>query len=146
IGKVEDIERALAERLPALSADLERHGQGVRSLDYVLHRVDNSREVVQVGTSRPVRDPAHLARLFREKRTVAGPGFGLAAVAIAARGAGPWSPTHARLNEDDDTDSLEHTDAARLVARLANRLGDRNVTRRTAVESHLPERACRERP
>lgn len=146
IGKVEDIEFALVEMLPILSTDLEQHGQGVRTLDYVLHRVDNSREVVEIGTSRPVRDPDHLARLFREKLAEVDPGFGIEVVVLAARVVAPLSPAQASLNEDADTDSLEHTGAARLVDRLANRLGNGNITRLTAVQSHLPERACRERP
>ncbi|MCC2689969.1 MAG: imuB [Rhizobiaceae bacterium] len=146
IGKVEDIELALAELLPTLCADLESHGQGVRTLDYVLHRVDNSREVVEVGTSRPVRDAGHLARLFREKLAEVDPGFGVEVVVLAARVVAPLTPAQATLDAEADTDSLEHTGAARLVDRLTNRLGHTNVTRLTAVESHLPERACHERP
>jgi protein ImuB len=146
IGKVEDIECALAEMLPLLSADLERHGQGVRTLDYVLHRVDNSREIVEVGTNRPVRDSAHLARLFREKLAEVDPGFGIEVVVLAARVVAPLPPAQASLDAEADMEGLERTGAARLVDRLANRLGHTNVTRLAAVQSHLPERACRERP
>jgi protein ImuB len=146
IGKVEDIELALAEMLPTLCADLERHGRGVRTLDYILHRVDNSREVVEVGTSRPVRAPAHLARLFREKLAEVDPGFGIEVVVLAARIVSPLTPAQANLDAGADTDALEQSGAAQLVDRLANRLGNTNVTRLAAVASHLPERACRERP
>ncbi len=146
IGKVDDIELALAEMLPILSADLEQHGQGIRTLDYILHRVDSSREVVEVGTSRPVRDPAHLARLFHEKLAAVDPGFGVEVVVLAARTVAPLTPAQANLDANADIDSFEQTGAAQLVDRLSNRLGNGNVTRLTAVESHLPERACRERP
>ena len=146
IGKVEDIELALGEMLPTLAADLEQHGQGVRTLDYVLHRVDNSRETVAVGTSRPVRNPAHLARLFHEKLADVDPGFGIDVVVLAARVVAPLTPAQANLDAGAEPDVLEQAGAAQLVDRLTNRLGNANVTRLAAVASHLPERACRERP
>jgi len=146
IGRTEDIERALAELLPPLAADLEIHGQGVRRLDYILHRVDNSRAVVEVGTSRPVRDPSHLARLFREKLAEVDPSFGIEVAVLAARVVAPLSPRQAALDANGQTTEDDLSGAAPLVDRLANRLGSNNVTRLTAVESHLPERACRERP
>lgn len=146
IGKVEDIERALAEMLPPLSADLERHGQGVRTLDYVLHRVDNSREVIEVGTSRPVRNPTHIARLFHEKLAEVDPGFGIEVVVLAARVVAPLTPSQAALDANAQNDEDDLSGTALLVDRLANRLGNANVTRLAVVQSHLPERACRERP
>ena len=147
IGRIDDVEQALADLLPQLTADLETHGQGVRTLDYVLHRVDNSRVTVEIGTSRPVRAPLHLARLFREKLAELDVGFGIDMAVLAARITAPLTPAQAALDPDADSTGTEQAaDAARLVDRLANRLGPINVTRLAAVASHLPERACRERP
>ena len=146
IGRTEDIERALDEMLPMLAADLETHGQGIRALDYILHRVDNSRAIVDIGTSRPVRDPVHLARLFREKLAETDPGYGIEVAVLAARIVAPLTPAQAAFHAGSALDPLETSGAARLVDRLANRLGNGNVTRLAPVESHLPERAWRERP
>lgn len=146
IGRIEDIEHTLAALLPALAAGLESHGKGVRRLDLVLHRVDDSHATIEVGTSRPVRDPTHLARLFREKLAEVDPGFGIEVVVLAARVTEPLSHSQAALDSEAQTARADPAETARLVDRLANRLGPVNVTRLAAEQSHLPERACRERP
>lgn len=146
VGRVEDIELALEQMLPALAADLESHGQGIRTLDYVLHRVDNTYACIQVGTSRPVRDPKHLVRLFREKLADTDPGFGIEVAVLAARIVAPLTPKQAALDAVSQSIDDDLSGAAQLVDRLSNRLGNGNVTRLMAVESYLPERACRERP
>ena len=146
IGRIEDIEHTLAALLPALAAGLESHGKGVRRLDLVLHRVDDSHATIEVGTSRPVRDPTHLARLFREKLAEVDPGFGIEVVVLGARVTEPLSHSQAALDAEAQTARADPAETARLVDRLANRLGPANVTRLAAEQSHLPERACRERP
>lgn len=146
IGRVEDIERTLAVLLPPLAVQLEARGQGVRRLDLVLHRVDNSFATIEVGTSRPVRDPVHLARLFREKLAEIDPGFGIEVAVLAARVTESLSPSQAVFDADRQASQTDPAETARLVDRLANRLGPANVTRLAAEESHLPERACREQP
>ncbi len=145
IGRAEDIAAGLDRLLDRLCRGLEAAGEGARQLHLILYRADGTTERRTVGTSRPSRDPRHLARLFRDKLDGADPGFGIEIMALAA----------ARTNNLDEKQTgltgwtlepakdVNQADTARLVDRLSGKLGARNVTRVRPVESHLPERAGR---
>ena len=60
-----------------LAEELERRGVGAGRLDLVLLRVDNITQAVRIGTSRPNRNPKHLARLLGERLVLVDPGFGI---------------------------------------------------------------------
>jgi len=66
---------------------LETRGEGVRRLDLVFERVDATTQVISIGTSRPVRDVRHLARLLDERveQVDPGPGVVLSALAPSSR-------------------------------------------------------------
>jgi protein ImuB len=59
-------------------------GQGARRLELSCYRVDGRLAKLAVGTSRPSRDDAALARLFAEKLERIDPGFGIEAMVLAA--------------------------------------------------------------
>lgn len=142
IGRAEDIEAALTHLLDALCLELELAGQGARQLAFILHRVDNSVAHISVGTSRPSREPRHLARLFREKLDKIDPGFGIEVVVLAAM------DTNALVAKQTDMagGTIDTKPVSRLVDILSGRLGPGNVNRLAPVASHLPERTCREVP
>lgn len=133
---------ALRRLLASLCAGLERAGQGARRLDLAGFGTDGRVGRVSVGTSRPSRDPIHLARLFAERldRLDPGPGFEvmslLAAaeplsavqIALAGTGAGRGQAAQGRLPE--------------LVDRLGSRLGLDSVRCLLPRESWWPERAA----
>jgi protein ImuB len=93
------------------------------------------------GTSTASRDPAHLARLFREKFRQAGDdfdaGYGIEAMSLAALAVDALSPAQATLAADE----AKAHDVDVLIDRLGNRLGARRVRRLAARASHMPERA-----
>ncbi len=139
IGAPETLAR-VAGRLTAMLADtLTRHGLGARRLDLVFRRVDGLDQSVSVGTARPSRDPAHLARLLIERLATIDPGHGLDEARLSA-------PRVERLEarqlaapgEAPDPDRM-----AELVDRLVLRLGPGRVFRKSPVESEWPERAVR---
>jgi len=79
-----DLARA-AERLTQdLVARLAREGMGARRLDLGFHRVDGRVERIRIGTARPSRDPAHLAKLMIGKLDTIDPGLGVEDVILAA--------------------------------------------------------------
>ncbi len=72
-----DLARA-AERLTQdLAARLAREGMGARRLVLGFHRVDGRVEQIRIGTSRPSRDPVHLAKLLIAKLDTVDPGLGI---------------------------------------------------------------------
>lgn len=129
--------------LGELCRKLEAAHRGARRLDLTLYRTDGSRDGAAIGTSRPMRDAKHLERLFRDKLEGLDPGFGVEVMVLAAGAVDPLPPTQSgfRAPGRGTGDGV-----ARLVDRLANRLGAQHVVRLHAHPSHIPERACRALP
>jgi protein ImuB len=142
IGTRADIDAALDYLLGELCPGLEDAGQGARRLELAFHRVDGTAQMLAIGTARPLRDAAALARLFRDRLDKVDPGFGIEAMALTAPAAEPLSPAQATLDERRDAaDGM-----AALVERLGNRFGFERVRRVAPLDSHLPDRAWRGLP
>jgi protein ImuB len=126
--------------LRALKPLLEGEGLGVRKLELVCHRVDDTLQGVEIGASRPARDEDHLFRLFALKLERIDPGFGIEAMALIARRAEPMGARQlglqARAAAADGAGDL-----AGLVDRISGRLGAEAVRRLDPRDSHWPERA-----
>ena len=58
---------AVRHLLIKLKPLLESDGMGVRRLELICHRIDDTLQGAEIGTSRPTRDPDHLFRLFALK-------------------------------------------------------------------------------
>ena len=67
-----------------LCQDLTRRGAGARRLDLICRRVDQKSHALRIGTARPARDPAHLAKLFDERLGEIDPGFGIDEMILVA--------------------------------------------------------------
>ena len=67
IQQREDIEGLVGLLAGTLKSDLERRGEGARALQLTLFRVDAAVYRIALGTSRPLRDPVLVRRLFHEK-------------------------------------------------------------------------------
>ena len=140
IARTDDVAAALRHLLAELCRRLEAAHQGARRLELAFYRVDGSRTDAAVGTSRPTRDPDHLERLFAEKLDGLDAGFGIEVMTLAASAVDPLAPLQDGLYSEKDG----RADVARLLDRLAGRLGPARVTRLVECASHVPERACRE--
>lgn len=153
-----DVARALHLLLTRLADRLARARRGARRLELVCYRVDGAVRRLAIGTSRPARDPARLARLFERTLDTLDPGFGIELVALAANEVEPLDPFQLdlgpgaiadRLGSSPDAardDSPRSDAAADLIDRLSERLGAANVRRLVPQASHLPERATRSHP
>ncbi len=126
-----------------ICAALERRGEGARRLVLLFERVDGAVPSLEIGTARPVRAAAHLARLLTERLERIDPGLGVEAMRLAVPLAEPLayrqSPACLAGGEDDDPDA----DIAALVDRIENRLGRGRVYRAVPVQSDVPERSVR---
>ena len=142
ISQTEDIERLIFMLSATLKKDLERRGEGARRLQLALFRVDGAVSRIAVGTSRPMREPALIGRLFHERLVAlegdidAGYGFDLVRLAVLSA---------ARIDDaqtdlaGDAIDAGE--DLALFADRIRARLGDNAVLAPVMLESHIPERA-----
>jgi protein ImuB len=142
ISTPENLTTATRHLLDELCAGMERAGQGARRLDLGFFRVDGRVERSSVGTSRPVRTPLHLARLFAEKldRVEPGPGVEIMILAATTEPLGA-AQIAMRIGAPAVTALLggEREDEAELVDRLGNRFGLPRVRRLLPRESWWPE-------
>lgn len=144
-GHLDAVRCGLDLLLTRLCQRLEHDHAGVRRLDFILFRADGSVARARIGTSRPARDPGHLAQLFAERLEVLELGEEIEVMTLSALSVEPLAPSQLRLREImwPQAESAELTP---LVERLANRLGEGAVTRFEFQESHVPERATRAVP
>ncbi|RRI02730.1 DNA polymerase Y family protein [Mesorhizobium tamadayense] len=138
----DDIERLVSRLAVALKVDLERRGEGARALALLLFRVDGAVSRIAVGTSRPMREPQLIRRLFHERLAALeqniDAGFGFDLVRLSVLSVAAFDMLQGDLAgevADDDAD------IALFADRIRARLGEAAVLKPVVVESHLPERA-----
>jgi protein ImuB len=145
IARREDIESTIAGLAHELCALLERHDEGAREIDVSLFRVDGVVKHLTAGTSRPLRDPKLITRLFRERIEAAGEegldtGYGFDVVRLAAIKVEHASMPQSALAIGMEGSDKDHSaDLADLIDRLGARLGLRRVLRFEQNETHIPE-------
>ncbi|TJW09205.1 MAG: DNA polymerase Y family protein [Mesorhizobium sp.] len=138
----DDIERLVRLLALTLKTDLERRGEGARTLALLLFRVDGAVSRIAVGTSRPLREPLLIQRLFHERLAAleqdidAGYGFDLVRLSVLSAAAFDMQQSDLAGEMNDDG-----ADIALFADRIRARLGEGAVLKPVAVESHLPERA-----
>jgi protein ImuB len=132
----EMLARVIAILTHRLRPMLERRALGARRLDLLFERIDGRVEAIRIGTARPVRDPAYLARLLTDRLETVDPGFGVEAMMLIASLAEP--PAY---SQGDRLGADAGPDLSALVDRLANRLGTSRLYRSIPIESDLPERS-----
>ena len=139
---------AIAATIGVLARDLctllERHGEGARKIGLTLFRVDGVVKQVEAGTSRPLRDPASLARLMDERIAALGEegletGYGFDVIRLAVLAAEPLAAATRQWTGTDLAAPPDESDIAELIDRLGARLGLRRVTRLLPEGTHIPE-------
>lgn len=138
ISTPEALSRAICNLTARLCETLEAGGFGARRLDLLCQRIDGSHQAVRVGTARPSRDAAHLARLLSERIETIDPGFGVEVMTLSASLVEPlsYAPAGSLLDA-----RARVQDLSALVDCLANRFGLSRLYRATLAESDLPERS-----
>lgn len=140
------VERLIALLSASLALELETRGLGARALDLFLCRTDGTVLRVAIGTSRPLREPRLVQKLFGERlaaldgRPDADCGFDLVRLSAAV--------TAPLLEAQDDFDGREGRgeELARFVDRVQARLGADALLQPVLAQSHVPERAAGLRP
>ena len=145
----ESVETATRRVLDELAAELARRERGVRLLTLALRRPRAAPESIEIVLSHPSRSVKHLWSLVRSRLERVDLGEGVEGVTlVAARTARlrhRQSSSNA-LGADDEAAGIGAAGAwGELVDMLVERLDADHVVRMETVESHLPERAFRER-
>ncbi len=134
--------RAGLERMaPELCQRLQEHGEGARRFRLAAFRCDQSVAQLVVSAARPVNDPAHILRLFRDRLERIDPGFGIELLELEAAGTGIVRPVPRGFGGDFEGDAPDLDALSVLADRITARIGDRVVKILRPFESHWPERA-----
>jgi protein ImuB len=143
----ESVEAAVRQTLDRLVRELTARERGVRRLDLELARPRPlAPACARVDLSRPSRSAVHLWSLVRARLERVDLGEGVEGVTLtAARTARLRHEQHASRALGADERAGDDGAWGELVDTLASRLGADAVVRAEPVESHLPERAFRER-
>ncbi|WP_331314533.1 DNA polymerase Y family protein [Methylobacterium mesophilicum] len=143
IGRQSDIVRTARDLMAETAPRLERDGLGACALRLSLHRVDGALRAIDLGLSRPERDPERVAALVALRLDRLGSaldaGFGFETVALAVTVTGPMPARQADLGAAAVGDGVGF-----LADALAQRLG-RALLRLEPRASYLPERGERGR-
>ena len=124
-----------------LSGVLEERGEGVRRLEASFFRADGAVRRIAVETGQPVRQPAIIERLFREKLDALAdpldPGFGYDLIRLGVSRAERAPSETAGFDAD-----LEAEKEIRfLIDRLAARFGSHRILSFQPNDTHIPETA-----
>ena len=135
------------ELLGRVITQLERRGRGARELDVTFTRAYAPPLLETIRLSRPSRDPVSLFNLFRcatEGMDGRGnPSDEFLGMRLLVRVHEPLGDEQIGLLDGENYAGELELD--RLIERLCARMGERSVTRVDPVESHVPERAFRQR-
>ena len=137
----ENLQTVMPMLTQAVCTHLERAGQGARKLDLLFERVDGAWQAIRIGTARPTRAPAHLARLLAERLDTVDPGLGIEAMRLVVTLSESLGWTQQRTDAPAPGQGV-----AELVDRLAGRFGAARVYRAVPVESAIPERSVARLP
>ncbi|MGD0633671.1 MAG: DNA polymerase Y family protein [Beijerinckiaceae bacterium] len=140
------IEAAILALCADLCGLLARHDEGARRLDVSLFRVDGAVKHIEAGTSRPLRDPKAMARLFHERIETIGEegletGYGFDVIRLAALSAERLDAEQVCFDTNEDRASLDD-----LVDRLGARFGLARITQLMPKDTHCSEQACAASP
>jgi protein ImuB len=144
IGTPEDLARALLRLAEQLCARLAEQDKGGQRFVARFFRVDNVVPQIAVSTALPVREPAYLTKLLREKLDSIDPGFGIEVIVLEAELVAPLFMPQGWLADVDSRDASDRL--ANVVDTLTNRLGSDRVFRVAPYASHVPERAVQRIP
>jgi protein ImuB len=142
IGRLEHVEAALSELAHEACTRLTELREGGRAFEATFHRADGAVRRILIETGRPIRDPAVVLRLFREKLDSLAdpidPGFGFDMMRLAL----PQTEPLASIQSGLDGRALEEDAIADLADRLATRFGAERVLRFIPQDTHDPARAA----
>jgi protein ImuB len=136
------ITASLLSLAESLSGVLEREGRGVRVLEAAFFRADGQVDRIAIKMGEPLRDPAIMLRLLRQKLdALADPldaGFGFDVIRLEALLAEETNPATISF----DTNENARRQIAFLVDRLSVRFGEHRVQRFVPQDTHIPEAAA----
>jgi protein ImuB len=131
----------LGDLTTSLSETMEQHGDGARCLEASFFRADGAVRRIAIETGRPMREPAAITRLFREKLDALtdplDPGFGYDLIRLCTRRTEHVDEETAGLNAEANLEREKDF----FLDRMAARFGSERVLTFQPNDTHIPETA-----
>ena len=139
VSRDEDLLCVVEHLTARLCALLEKRGEGARRMMARFFGAGGAVERIEIGTSRPLREAAHLNRLFGDKFAAQqwDHEFGFDRIRVCVLEA-----ESVALAQKDLTAAEDGPEFAQLIDRLSARLGETRVLKPMLQDSHVPEHAC----
>lgn len=134
------IDIALKTVLEQLSLQLLKEVKGLRKAEFKSYRLDGIVQQIEIGTNRPVRNVAHLLKLFEQKIGTIKPGLGIELFTLDA-------PVVEDLSSQQESlwtaigSGKENTELSNLLDRIAGKIGAQHIHRYLPAEHYWPERS-----
>ncbi|MEO0882530.1 MAG: DNA polymerase Y family protein, partial [Pseudomonadota bacterium] len=122
-------------------AQVRKFGQAARCFCFSAYRADGTVSRAEITAARPIRDPAHIKRLFTERISRIDPGFGIDLLVLEAQRIDTMAVSALALSGDLAASDMDEVAVAALADRITAKLGEGSVTIRVPCESYLPELA-----
>ena len=144
------LEQTVRHLIEDTAEQLKADGKGARRFTLMLFDTRNGKTELSVRLARPSCEPAHIARLLREKlSSLEGrfdPNAGFDTAVLYALHAEPFEGRQADLLNSVSNDDNNQVSISRFLDRVTARLGETAVSRFGFSESYWPERATFHRP
>ncbi|MCA8902603.1 MAG: DNA polymerase Y family protein [Hyphomonas sp.] len=140
------VTEGLARLTEELCRTLSGHGLGAHGFAFHAFRSDGEVSTIRVNAARPVRTPAHILRLFREKIDRIDPGFGIDLLLLEALRTAPMETGSRPLAGDIAPVEVDEAALAALADRINARLGDGAVSVIQPLAHHPPDAAEARQP
>lgn len=134
------IEIALKELLVNLCARLNRESMGLRKCELRCYRIDGNIQKIEIGTSKPSRNEAHLFKLFEIRINEIEPDLGIELFVLHASIVEELLATQDALWA---ASAADESMLAELVDRLEGKAGESTMQRFLPAEHYWPEHAFR---
>jgi len=143
----EGLQASVRHLVRRVAGRLQAERLAARRLRLTAHRLDGSRERIEVGTSKPGRNPAHLDSLFAPGVERLDPGIGIERLRLCATHIEAFNEAAQALGLPGAAPADKPAEGfAALIDRLCNRLGRRSVVWPVLQATHAPREQLRPVP
>ena len=135
------IEIAIRRLLETLCNRLKKEEKGIRQASFKGYRIDGKLEKIEIGTSRPSHNEAHLFKLFELKLNNIEPALGIELFTLESNAVEDLPAAQETIWSG--AGGLENNAVAELLDRISNQLGSEHISRYLPDEHYWPERSIK---
>ena len=145
ISLIPDIIGLYQKLTNAVCIHLKNNNKGTRTLNFKIHRVDNTRQLIQIKTAEVTSNSKIFIKLFELKLNQFEAGFGIEFIRVSAHNVEdiPIFQRQLQINNINEDSSIRATlqkeEYKKLILKLSNKIGFESLIHLHQNQSHIPE-------